>query len=120
MGKNISSLVPKVNTSLQGDEMREKRKKVLSQKKAEKQSKSSNSLLNLSAGIITATQRLQDIDLILSPSQPETPKDGNCFMHAIIDQLTYDAVWKQANLTIFQLRERVTSSLLNLMYSSDF
>ena len=75
-----------------------------------------SSKLNLDNATIQVTQRLQEINFLLSPSQPITPKDGNCFIHAIIDQLTYDSVWKRAKLTVLQLRERVTASLLNLMF----
>lgn len=51
-----------------------------------------SSKLNLDNATIQVTQRLQEINFLLSPSQPITPKDGNCFIHAIIDQLTYDSV----------------------------
>ena len=79
-------------------------------------SRSKSSKLNLDNATIQVTQRLQEINFLLSPSQPITPKDGNCFIHAIIDQLTYDSVWKRAKPTVLQLRERVTASLLNLMF----
>ena len=38
---------------------------------------------------------LLDIDFILSPSETDTPGDGNCFIHAILDQLKYDTIWKK-------------------------
>ena len=31
--------------------------------------------------------RLQNLGYEISPTQPETPKDGNCWIHGIIDQL---------------------------------
>ena len=78
------------------------------------------SKLNLCDGLLAATQRLQEIGFILSPTDPDTAKDGNCFIHAILDQLKYDPIWKKAKLSVMQLWERVTASLTNLMYSSDF
>ena len=78
------------------------------------------SKLVLCDGQLAATQRLQEIGFILSPTDPNTDKDGNCFMHAILDQLKYDPIWKKAKLSVMQLWERVTASFTNLMYSSDF
>ena len=51
--------------------------------------------LDLSVRKILAVQRLLDIDFILSPSETDTPGDGNCFIHAILDQLKYDTLWKK-------------------------
>jgi hypothetical protein len=86
----------------------QKRKNVRDQKNAAKSNKHEkkisspmkSSKLNLDDATIQVTQRLQEIDFLLSPSQPITPKDGYCFVHAIIDQLTYDSVWKRAKLTV--------------------
>ena len=88
--------------------------------KSRKKNKLLGSKLDLCDGQLAATQRLQEIGFILSPTDPNTDKDGNCFMHAILDQLKYDPIWKKAKLSVMQLQERVTASLTNLMYSSDF
>ena len=34
-----------------------------------------------------ADKRLEQTGFIYSPSQPNTPKDGNCLVHAILDQM---------------------------------
>merc|ERR1712079_878618 len=36
-------------------------------------------------------RRLQELDFVVSPSQLETPRDGNCMFHSIYDQLQYNA-----------------------------
>ena len=74
---------------LAGNDLREKRKKVGAPKRSAKQKKSgkdeSSVKLDLSVRKILAVQRLLDIDFILSPSETDTPGDGNCFIHAILD-----------------------------------
>ena len=50
----------------------------------------SNKLLSLRQGRPVMTRRLQELDLSVSPSQPNTPKDGNCMMSSILDQLSFD------------------------------
>ena len=47
-----------------------------------------NILQNLRIAEVTpfANRRLRNLNLELSPSQPDTPGDGNCFLHAIVDQ----------------------------------
>ena len=86
-------------TLLAGNDLREKRKKVRAPKRSAKQKKSgkdeSSVKLDLSVRKILAVQRLLDIDFILSPSETDTPGDGNCFIHAILDQLKYDTIWKK-------------------------
>ena len=44
-------------------------------------------LLSLKDGIIPAKQRLENIEFIVSPTQPKTLGDGNCFLYVILDQL---------------------------------
>ena len=86
-------------TLLAGNDLREKRKKDRAPKRSAKQKKSgkdeSSVKLDLSVRKILAVQRLLDIDFILSPSETDTPGDGNCFIHAILDQLKYDTIWKK-------------------------
>ena len=36
-------------------------------------------------------RRLRDLSLTVSPSQRETPKDGNCLFHSLLDQLRYNS-----------------------------
>ena len=50
----------------------------------------SNKLLSLTQGRPVMIRRLQELDLSVSPSQPDTPKDGNCIMSSILDQLRFD------------------------------
>ena len=68
-------------------------KKTLNNKKKpvndipKKSSKKSAKLLSLDDGKKLQGQRLKDINFILSPSQPNTIGDGNCFIYSILDQL---------------------------------
>ena len=41
----------------------------------------------LDDGVVPAVNRLLSIAFVFSPTQPTTPGDGNCFLHAIMDQL---------------------------------
>ena len=86
-------------TLLAGNDLREKRKKVRAPKTSAKQKKSgkdeSSVKLDLSVRKILAVQQLLNIDFILSPSETDTPGDRNCFIHAILDQLKYDTIWKK-------------------------
>ena len=50
----------------------------------------SSNLLTLSQGRPVMIRRLQELDFSVSPSQPDTPKDGNCMMSSILDQLRFD------------------------------
>ena len=107
--------------SFKGTELRDKRKKARDRKNASKLSKANQSKSKqIFDSMVTATQRLMEIDFTLSPTQPNTPGDGNCFIHGVLDQLKYDRKWKNAKLNISSLREQVTASLLNLMFTSDF
>ena len=47
----------------------------------------SKQLLSLDDGLVPAVKRLLSIAFIFSPTQKNTPGDGNCFLHAIMDQL---------------------------------
>ena len=44
-------------------------------------------LLSLKDGTIPAKRRLENIEFIVSPTQPKTLGDGNCFLYVILDQL---------------------------------
>ena len=44
--------------------------------------------LRIEDGRPFAARRLRQLNLELSPSQPNTPGDGNCFLHAVVDQAT--------------------------------
>ena len=76
---------PLPNVSVQGAELRGKRKTAREQKHAKKSNKDSkencspekSSKMNLADAVIQVTQRLQEIQFILSPSQPNTPGDGD-------------------------------------------
>ena len=46
-----------------------------------------NSKLSLQEGEIFVQKRLEQIGFMASSSQLQTPKDGNCFVHAILDQM---------------------------------
>ena len=51
----------------------------------------SSNLLTLSQGRPVMIRRLQELDFSVSPSQPDTPKDGNCMMSSILDQLRFES-----------------------------
>ena len=54
-------------------------------------------------------RRLRELDLSVSSSQPETPRDGNCMMHSLHDQLKFDPYQKSFAKSPEQLREKVLS-----------
>ena len=47
--------------------------------------------VRVSLGWFLMKRRLQELDFVVSPSQLETPRDGNCMFHSIYDQLQYNA-----------------------------
>ena len=51
--------------------------------------KNNNDLLSIDSENIKqfVDQRLKQIGYVYSPTQKNTPKDGNCFIHAILDQM---------------------------------
>ena len=53
------------------------------------------------------TRRLQELDLSVSPSQPNTPKDGNCMMSYILDQLSFDPYQRSFAKSPQQLRMKI-------------
>ena len=46
-------------------------------------------LLHLSEGMFLQELRLKELKFKLSPTQIQTPADGNCMMWALFDQLKY-------------------------------
>ena len=54
-------------------------------------------------------RRLRELDLSVSPTQPETPRDGNCMMHCLHDQLKFDPYQKSFAKTPQQLRQKILS-----------
>jgi hypothetical protein len=54
---------------------------------------------------------LNSIDMILSPSQFETLRDGNCMMHAILDQLLYQDDLRKFAKDHKELRAKIISML---------
>ena len=73
--------------------------------------------LSLEDGEPYAFFRLKKLGLKKSPTQPETPPDGNCMVHAILDQMRYDPAHAVAASTLdhHQLRVLIATSLLNLI-----
>lgn len=71
--------------------------------------------ISLNEGQYFAMDRLEKTNFELSISQPETPADGSCFIHALIDQMSYDPLWKNVKFDILRLRAKVILSLDNLI-----
>ena len=73
--------------------------------------------LSLEDGEPYAFFRLKKLGLKKSPTQPETPPDGNCMVHAILDQMRYDPAhsFTASTLDHHQLRVLIATSLLNLI-----
>jgi hypothetical protein len=60
---------------------------------------------------VLAEERLLSMNMQLSPTQIDTPNDGNCMLHAILDQLQYDPAFENFAQDQFELRQ----SLVNLL-----
>ena len=58
--------------------------------------------------------RLLQSNMVLSATQPQTPADGNCFIHCILDQILYDPQWRFMSFTSDTFRSAIVNSL-NLM-----
>ena len=50
-----------------------------------------NMLLSVDHCQFVMEKRLEELDFVLSSTQGETPKDGNCMFHAILDQIRYNS-----------------------------
>ena len=54
-------------------------------------------------------RKLKDLDFVLSPSQPETPRDGSCLFHALLDQCSYIAELKDGASNHQELRWKIVN-----------
>ena len=59
--------------------------------------------------------RLVQTNFQLSPTQEDTPGDGNCFVHNLLDQMIYDKILKTYKATPASLRISVVNSLNTFM-----
>ena len=71
-------------------------------------------------GTRNVIERLRSIQFELSQTQPNTPSDGNCFLHSIIDQIEYDSNLKQLNLNVHSLRSMIVNSLKIIILTRRF
>ena len=76
--------------------------------------KSSNQKMRIEAATLFVSQRLLSLNLQLSPTQPSTPMDGNCFIHALIDQMSYDQQYSAFKTDHLTLRIMIVNSLKTL------
>ena len=67
--------------------------------------------MTLAQGAIFAQQRVRKSGFKLSPTQLNTPGDGNCMVHALTDQFTYDSHLSEMQTTHDELRALVVSAL---------
>ena len=119
--------IPKFGTNLLTSEARSKSLPNLSRKPSIPYKRSSiTSLLSkipvlkdlsLKEGETYVFFRLKKLHFQKSPTQPETPPDGNCMVHAIQNQMRYDPVhtFTASTLDHHQLRVLIANSLLNLI-----
>ena len=63
--------------------------------------------LSLEQGQFAVERKLAEIDFILSTTQPDTPKDGDCMFHALMDQLEYNAELKGDVADVKELRWKI-------------
>ena len=56
--------------------------------------------LTLDQGQFVMQKKLEEIGFELSPTQEDTPGDGSCLFHAILDQLRYNCELRDEALTI--------------------
>ena len=68
--------------------------------------------MSLSEGNIFVHDRLKNINFRLSTL---TPGDGNCFLHNLIDQMTFDPLWKTYQTDPLTLRSSVVDSIHHLI-----
>ena len=54
---------------------------------------------------------LEKINFAISPSQKHTPRNGNGFIHALIDQMKYDPLLQHTNFTHTKLRQEIVQTL---------
>ena len=65
--------------------------------------------LTLDQGLKLATQRLEHFGFIVSNTQPQTPKDGNCFCHSAADQMKSDVHLKSLNYSYADIRSETVN-----------
>ena len=61
--------------------------------------------------------RLLQSNMVLSATQPQTPADGNCFIHCILDQIMYDPQWRFMSFNADTFRSTIVNTL-NFMIES--
>jgi len=76
-------------------------------------------LMNLQEGLPIAKETLKRHNFVMSPSQPQTKGDGNCFCHALTDQMMYDEKLKKMNWDEHKARSQVIASAEMIIYSKD-
>ena len=79
---------------------------------------SNGSLLSLDQAQCLLEKRLRDLNFTLSPSQKVTPADGNCYFHAILDQLQYSPELSDFAETHIELRTRIVLNGYDLFLKS--
>ena len=71
--------------------------------------------MHLSDADLDVNDRLQETGFQLSPTQPDTAGDGDCFVHVLLDQMEYDRLLKHykvmSKLTAGSLRLKIVASL---------
>ena len=67
-------------------------------------------LLTLTEGLILAHATLENMQFMVSPTQPDTPADGNCFLHALVDQMSYDSLLVKMKWTANKARTQVVAN----------
>ena len=75
--------------------------------------------MNLQEGFPIAKETLKRHNFVMSPSQPQTKGDGNCFCHALTDQMTYDEKLKKMNWDEHKARSQVIASAKMIIFSKD-
>ena len=73
-------------------------------------------LMNLQEGFPIAKETLKRHNFEMSPSQPQTKGDGNCFCHAVTDQMTYDENLKKMRWDEHKARAHVIASADMIIY----
>ena len=66
-------------------------------------------LLSLEQGQFVLQRRLQELDFILSPSQPETPADGSCLFHSILDQIKFNPELRNEAFSHLEIRWKIVN-----------
>ena len=67
--------------------------------------------LSLDQGEYVMERRLQELEFVVSPSQKETPRDGNCLPESLFDQAQYIPELAGVVVDAYELRVQVVLSL---------